>query len=77
MKNITIITEANIEMGMGHVKRMLCLAQSLRKDCRITFLTQSGNIVRQYIQDYGFDVLPVHHSYEKTLSFNLISLYGY
>ena len=68
MKKITIITEGNVEMGLGHVQRMLTLSREISQFSHVTFLTQSGSRVMKRINDYGFNVIQAPSSYEIALA---------
>ncbi len=51
---IAFITDGGFEMGMGHVYRTLSLAEELKQNVEICFLTKSDKIVVNKIEEYGF-----------------------
>lgn len=69
MKTLIIITEGNVAMGLGHVQRMLGLANLLRAraQLRVVFATRSEKAVRERIEAAGHEVLAVDGSYEQAL----------
>lgn len=58
-KNIIIITDGGLTMGLGHVYRTLALAKGLSKFSKVKFLTQSGNVVINKIGNSGYEVVKV------------------
>lgn len=55
-KEIIIVTEGNLKMGLGHVYRSLALAKELSKFGKVSFLTTSGDIVLNKVSSSGFEI---------------------
>ena len=57
---ISIITDGNIELGLGHVYQSLTLAMALKekagKSLRINFITKSDVDICDFIRSFGYDV---------------------
>ena len=57
---ISIITDGNNELGLGHVYQSLTLATALKeksgKSSRINFITKSGADICDFIHSFGYDV---------------------
>jgi len=66
MKRIAIVTEGDVQMGMGHVTRSLALAEQLRAHGTVIFATHSPPEVQRKIEAQGFQVM-VDMSYETCL----------
>jgi UDP-2,4-diacetamido-2,4,6-trideoxy-beta-L-altropyranose hydrolase len=66
MKRIAIVTEGDVQMGMGHVTRSLALAEKLRAHGTVIFATHSPPEVQHKIEAQGFQVM-VDMEYEKSL----------
>lgn len=67
MKKAVIITEAHAALGLGHVQRMLSLAEHLRGRADVAFVTASEVVVRDRIAARGFPVVHAARGYEPAL----------
>jgi UDP-2,4-diacetamido-2,4,6-trideoxy-beta-L-altropyranose hydrolase len=54
---ITFITDGGKEMGMGHVQQSVTLAQELKDNAEVIFLTKSDDSVINQIRNSHFDVI--------------------
>jgi len=64
MKNIIFYTEGGVKLGLGHIYRTLSLADQLKKNADITFLTTSGIIEINKIKEKDFPVFSFKDSIE-------------
>jgi len=66
MKKIAIVTEGDIQLGMGHITRSLALAEHLRTCGLVIFVTHSPREIQDKIRNQGFEVM-VDKDYEKSI----------
>lgn len=66
MRSIFIRVDGNRELGFGHVYRCLALAEYLKEDFDVIFLTQQFNqLAIELIKEYGFKVSEISASSEE------------
>lgn len=56
---LVIRADGGLEKGMGHIYRMLTLAEELRKDFDITFLVKGDEVVMNKVKSNGFDAMNI------------------
>lgn len=70
MKTAVMIAHGGPSIGMGHVIRCLALAQQLKKDgCKVSFISKF-KMGQEYIENYGFEVIPLKVLDEKNIRFD-------
>ncbi|GAB6100062.1 UDP-2,4-diacetamido-2,4,6-trideoxy-beta-L-altropyranose hydrolase [Halanaerocella petrolearia] len=67
IKKVAFRVDGGVKAGLGHIMRSLALARSFPREIELTFITKSGQKVKDLIKERGYDVLQLDSSLNYTV----------